>query len=312
MQQLIFHAMGCHMLAALDSEAQAARDGLANVPGWFADWEQRLSRFRHDSELSQLNRVAGMPVEVSGVLWGVVQAALEAAQHSDGLVTPTMLRELERAGYDRSFDILRSDGGPAEPGPSRCGNNVSPAVDWSTIICDAATRTIRIPPTARLDLGGVAKGWAADEAARRLSPYGPALIDAGGDIAVSGRLADGQRWPIGIADPADPDAQIDLLLLDAGGVATSGRDYRRWRHDGVWQHHILDPRTGRPAETDVLSATVVAQSARAAEIAAKTVLILGSCDGLAWLEARPAVAGLLVLDNGRVLRSTRLKHYVWR
>ena len=299
------------MLAALDSKAQDASDGLANVPGWFAGWEHRLSRFRQDSELSQLNRLAGMTVQVSAVLWDVIRVALEAAQHSDGLVAPTMLRELERAGYDRSFDILLSDGGDAEPGPTRSGINVAPAVDWSTIICDATTRTIRIPPTARLDLGGIAKGWAADEAARRLSQYGPALIDAGGDIAVSGPLADGQRWPIGVADPADPDGQIELLLIDAGGVATSGRDYRRWRHDGVWQHHILDPRTGRPAETDIVSATVVAQSARAAEVAAKAALILGSRDGLAWLEARPAVAGLLVLDDGRVLRSTRLKHYVW-
>src|SRR5205823_10144570 len=96
-----------------------------------------------------------------------------------------------------------------------------------------------------------------------------------------------------------------------GGVATSGRDYRRWRKDGEWKHHIIDPRTGAPAETDVMSATVVAPTACAAEIGAKMAFLLGSHDGLEWLEERPSLAGLLVLENGQVLRSKRLEDFVW-
>jgi thiamine biosynthesis lipoprotein len=93
-------------------------------------------------------------------------------------------------------------------------------------------------------------------------------------------------------------------------VATSGTDYRRWKKDGAWQHHIIDPRTGHPATSDVLSATVVAPSVVDAEVAAKTVLISGSLDGLRWLEDHPSYAGLLVLADGRRLLSSRIKAYL--
>src|SRR3954468_22339918 len=106
MRQHEFRAMGCQMLAALDVETPAAAERLAEGPGWFAEREHRLSRFRDDSELAWLNRQAGGPVQVSDILWDVVKTALQAAQRSHGLVTPTLLVELERAGYDRTFDKL--------------------------------------------------------------------------------------------------------------------------------------------------------------------------------------------------------------
>jgi thiamine biosynthesis lipoprotein len=156
----------------------------------------------------------------------------------------------------------------------------------------------------------VAKGWAADQAARRLSGFGPALVDAGGDIAVSGPRTGAAPWTIGVANPFFPDDELETLLLAGGaGVATSGRDYRRWQRNGQWYHHILDPRTGRPAETDVLTATVVAPTAAQAEVAAKVVLILGRQQGLAWLAARPALAACLVLQDGRLLRTDSLAAY---
>jgi thiamine biosynthesis lipoprotein len=155
-----------------------------------------------------------------------------------------------------------------------------------------------------LDFGGIAKGWAAHQTARRLGMYGPALVDAGGDIAVSSLQADGQPWRIGVADPFEPDHSLAVLGLGRCGVATSGRDFRRWHQDGRPSHHIIDPRTGQPAETDVLTATVIAPDVLQAEAAAKKALILGSQDGLAWLEAHPGLTGLLVLEDGRQ-RQTR-------
>ena len=312
MQRYEFRAMGCQMLAVLDSDDPQAAEWLGKVPDWFAEWERHLSRFRDDSELVQLNRRSGTLVQVSGVLWDVIQTALQAAQRSQGLVTPTMLPQLELAGYDRSFDLIeRCPPGDQRWEPFDSAPALVPSADWQEIAWSQHDHLVRVPPGMQLDLGGIAKGWAADRAARLLGAYAPALVDAGGDIAVSGPMADGRPWPIEVADPADPTGRLELLMLSAGAVATSGRDYRRWWRHEAWQHHILDPRTGRPAQTDVLSATVIAPTAREAEMAAKVVLIRGSGNGMAWIEARPALAGLLVCEDGRVVRSRHLQNYVW-
>lgn len=304
MLTLEFAAMGCRMLAVVDAEGERAAERLARVPGWFAVWERRLSRFRADSELVRLNRSAGAPVRVSRCMGAALGGALEAARASDGLVTPTALAALEAAGYDRPFAQLAPELGAAAPSPGR------PA-DWRQVRFDAAARTVTLPVGVRLDLGGTAKGWAASEAARRLSSAGPALVDAGGDIAVSGPMADGGPWSIAVASPyGDTEEPLGILQLAAGAVATSGRDYRRWRRDGREQHHLIDPRTGRPAETDVLAVTVVAVDCGSAETAAKVALILGGRAGLAWIEARPGLAALLALEDGRVLRSRRLARFL--
>jgi thiamine biosynthesis lipoprotein len=302
MQEYRFRAMGCHMLAVLDGDGAGAVAQLAAVPGWFEEWEQQLSRFRADSDLSRLNAAAGRPVVVPPALWEVLGVALDMARQSEGLVQPAILAALEAAGYDRSFDQLAPAmaGAPAPTLPA----------DWRALRLDRHTRTVTLPAGVRLDLGGVAKGWAASQAARRLAKAGPALVDAGGDVAVSGPLADGSAWPIAIANPFAPEESLGLVLLAQGAVATSGRDYRRWTRDGVEQHHIIDPRSGQPAQTDILSATVVAPDGPTAEMAAKVALILGSRAGLAWLDARPTLAGLVVLEEGRILSSRRMDAYL--
>lgn len=298
MHTLTFRAMGCQVLAAVDN-GDGDEERLAAVRVWFERWEQQLSRFRPTSDLCRLN-AAGGPVAVAPDLWEVLQAALDGAALSDGLVRPTVLAALEAAGYDRSFEALAqamSAEAPAAPAlPS----------DWRVIRLDPSRRVVALPPGVGLDLGGVAKGWAASRAAAVLGRAAPALVDAGGDVAVSGPMADGSPWPVAIDHPLALGRSLGTLLLHQGAVATSGRDYRRWRQDGVERHHIIDPRTGRPAETDVLSATVLGPDGPRAEVAAKTALILGSRAGLAWIEARPQFAALLVLDSGQVLQSRRL------
>jgi thiamine biosynthesis lipoprotein len=304
MQRLEFRAMGCQMLAVVDSDDASAGEVIAQVPGWFAEWESSLSRFRDDSELSALNRAEGKPFRVSEAMWQVLRIAMRAAGKSDGLVVPTMLDSLQAAGYDRSFDLIDASA------VSSRAPIINPAAGWHAIRLDAKTQTVRLPHWMHLDLGGVAKGWAADQAVRRLSVLAPALVDAGGDIAISATQANDEPWPIAVADPIHPDADLEMLVIGRGGVATSGRDYRRWKRHGKWQHHIIDPRTGAPADTDVLSATVIAPTTVAAEVAAKSALILGSQKGLQWIEARSELAGLLVLEDGRLVRSRRMDDYV--
>lgn len=298
--------MGCRMLAAIEAPMSNARALLAEVPRWFAEWEHALSRFQNDSELTWLNQHAGEQVQVSAVLWEVVQESLLAARRSAGYVVPHLLNALEAIGYDRSFDQLAT---PALP-----VTHSWPAFQmhaWNGIEFNSRARTIKLPAGMRLDFGGIAKGWAADRALKRLAVYGPALVDAGGDVAAGAAPTGQAGWPVAIGDPLHSGENLGLLILSHVGVATSGRDYRQWKQGEVQRHHILDPHTGQPAQTDVLTATVVAPTARAAETAAKTVFILGSQAGLEWLEGQADLAGFIVRDDGQCLLSQSIHQYLW-
>jgi thiamine biosynthesis lipoprotein len=308
MQRIDFVAMGCDVAVFHDSDAPEAIALLQQVPTWFEEWEQALSRFRPSSELSALNRFAGYWFQPSEVLWDVLVAALDGAARTAGRVTPTILPQLLAAGYDRSFELIAEDEAVDHP-------DVGPASDHGTIAMDPLRRTVRLPQGVALDLGGVAKGWAAERAAQRLAHLGGVLVDAGGDIAARGRRHLDEPWPIAVTDPRAADGhEIDLptlVLLSAGGIATSGRDHRRWRRHGRTQHHIIDPSTGRPTDTDVLTATVIAADAVAAEIMAKHLVLLGCDDGLRWIDAQPDAAALIVTDDGALHFSSRFDRYSW-
>jgi FAD:protein FMN transferase len=306
MKRLEFQAMGSRMLAILESSDPAAEDILQFVPEWFEGWEQSLSRFRIDSELTHLNHSEGRPMPVSDTLWEVFQVASEAEAYTGGLVRPTVLDALMQAGYDRSFDRL-----PVIGNPSGVGVLDLPATA-SAIITDKSAQSLCLPEGVHLDFGGIAKGWAALKAAQRLGRYGSALVDAGGDIAASGPRVDGQFWPIGVKDPFQDESYFETLLIKRGGIATSGIDFRRWQQGSLWNHHIIDPRTGLPAETDLLTVTIIAPDTIKAEAAAKAVLILGSTAGLEWLESDPTLAGILILQTGETIYSRRVQHYLWR
>ncbi|RPI88687.1 MAG: FAD:protein FMN transferase, partial [Chloroflexi bacterium] len=219
LHRLEFHAMGCEMLALVEHESVPAR--LASVPLWFEEWEQVLSRFRYDSELTCLNRIHDRPVHVSEILWNVLQAARQAERLTDGLVTPTLLDAIVEAGYDRPFDVL------PHQAEYLADSVLAAPRSLTALTVNNAARTVTLPTGTTLDFGGSAKGWAAHEAMKRLQTEGPALVNAGGDIAISGPCADGSPWPIGGTDPFQPREEIERLFLNACGVATSGKDRRR-------------------------------------------------------------------------------------
>lgn len=312
MQQLNFQAMGSKMLAILDLEQPAPT--LNDVPLWFEEWEQALSRFRIDSELTRLNAAAGSPISVSETLWDVLRAALDAERWTDGLVNPLILEDLVHAGYDRPFEQLQAD---LRLDPGRLTHDAYwlmqetvelPAL--SRVIVDQHTRTVCLLPGTGLDFGGVAKGWAAHQAVQRLGAAAPALVSAGGDVAVSGPRADGEPWRISVEDPFKDDGYLEMLYIESGGVATSGKDHRHWQRGGLFQHHIIDPRTRQPAVTDILAATVVASSVMRAEALAKAVVISGSRAGLELLNEHTDAEAMLVLDDGSTLYSTNFGTYL--
>jgi FAD:protein FMN transferase len=306
MLKIDFRAMGCHMAAFVDNESSQAARALERTPGWFEDWEQALSRFRPESELCRLNAREGDVFQAGAVLYEVVKTALEAARASHELVVPTLLAPLEQAGYDRSFEKIGLPSNEQPVQPSRLA-----PLPWEEIRLDPNGKDIFLPRGMRLDLGGVAKGWAAHEACLRLGAFGPALVDAGGDIAISSGRMGGELWAVAVADPLQASGQLAVFGLERCGVATSGIDYRRWRTGGRWNHHIIDPRTLEPVQTDLISVTVVAADVIQAEMTAKAVLILGGKEGLEWLETHPDVSALLAYQDGRVEHAGAVADLFW-
>lgn len=261
-----------------------------------------LTRFDDDSELNLLNADSGEDLPVSTTLLRAVQAALWAGHLSDGLVDPTVIGDLESAGYATSRAGLEPaplvEALTAAP-PRRAAAPRRPA-DWQRIEVDADRGTIRLPPGVRLDLGGSAKGLAVDLAAHLLSGSATYAVDAGGDIRIGG--ADTTPRTVNIAHPLD-DEIAHSFTLSAGAVATSGLRTRVWRDEHGFSHHLIDPSRGAPAWTGVIQATALAPTALEAETLAKTALLRGPDAGREVLTRH---GGALILDDGRPVRAGRL------
>jgi FAD:protein FMN transferase len=294
--QIEFKAMGTQILAILDAPASDT-EILTQVPFWFEEWEAILSRFRPQSELNTLNRSQGKAFRMSQTGWEVLQLSLEMEKESGGLVSPAILQALEAAGYDRNFEWLQ----PNQASVGMFQNQVVGLAE--SIRLDPVHRMVVLSPGIKLDFGGTAKGWAVHQAMLRLSQFGPTLVDGGGDIAISGPLLDGSPWPVEIEDPLQQWGEPIIVELTDRCIATSGRNRRKWQQNGVWQHHLIDPRFGKPADTDVMTATVMAPDVMHAEMAAKVIFILGSEEGLKWLKSKPDYSALIVLEDGRTTGS---------
>jgi thiamine biosynthesis lipoprotein len=261
-----FRAMGTWVsLIAPMAGVSASRfeRAAALVAAEFEEQEERCSRFRPTSELSQVNAAAGRPIRLSPPLASLVGLALEAADTTEGLFDPTVLRAVVAAGYDRDFaDLLLTAREVLRP--------AGPTGRWRELEREGDLLTM--PAGVALDLGGIAKGWTADRAAARVGGLLPwAIVDAGGDLRVVGDLPSG-GLEVGVEDPGDPDREVLRLALTAGALATSSIVRRSWGPD---QHHLIDPRTGRPSVTDVVQATVWAPTCVEAEVRTKEALLRG-------------------------------------
>ena len=272
-----FAAMGTEVELMLEADDRSL---LTEVETEFRRLETVLSRFRPDSELSQLNE-AGEGHDPPELL-EVVELAIQARATSGGRFDPTVHDAVVAAGYDRSFELL--DDRPGEPTtPARVGGSVT---------IDRSTGHVALEAGYRLDLGGIAKGWAADRALAVLSQAGPALVNAGGDVAAAGRV-----WPIAV----EAAGGAITLGLEEGGLATSGRDRRTWVRDGEARHHLIDPATGVPAEGDVRTVTVAAGCAAEAEVLAKTLFLAGDSRRALDEADLAGVPTVLVTSAGDVL-----------
>lgn len=267
-----FLAMGCTVELG-GSTTREARE----IERLFHDRDLQFSRFRENSELSRVNRERAEILAVSDSFAEMLARALTAAAGTDGLVDPTLGDAIQSAGYDRDFEELRPRPEPA--GPSSPGR-------WRSV--RVAGTFVRRPGGLKLDLNGVVKGQTVDDALALIT--GEGFVAAGGDYA--GRGAFDVALPAGGA-----------IRVTRGALATSGKTKRRWLRAGVWQHHLIDPRTGRPAETPWDEVTVSAATCLQADVAAKAAFLRGD-DGPEWLDRRGLSGRFLRADGTALLNAS--------
>jgi FAD:protein FMN transferase len=297
-----FEAMGCEVRLVVG----APRRGLSSpalaaerAQQFIARFDRALSRFRPDSELCAFNADPSPVVKASELLRRAVKAGLWAAERTDGLVDPTLVRELESVGYAGSRAgvtpasltealALAPPRRPAAPNRDR---------RWWTIEVDDAQGVIARPLGIVFDTGGTGKGLAADIVAEALRGYSRVVVDCGGDVRVGGFAARALPFEVQIEHPLSG-ARAHSLRMGAGGIATSGLNVRVWRReDGTYAHHLLDPATGKPAWTGLVGATALGDTALEAETTAKAALLSGP-DGARELLARRG--GLIVHESEEV------------
>lgn len=246
------------MEAALDESFRSMRE--------FAD---RFSRFRQDNELWRFNESEGG--KVSSELFDLLDRAVGHFRKSAGRIDPSILPVLETEGYRGAY----------------AGEVPVAKISFTTLILDPATRSARKPRSLKLDFGGFGKGHIVDRVAAELARrYPHVLVDAGGDIAVRGSdVGRGETgWIIEVENPATRESSGILLRLSNEAIATSGKNRRTWKVDGHAKHHLIDPATGAPSASDLLSVTAIAPDCETADALAKTLFLMGEKQALETAE----------------------------
>jgi thiamine biosynthesis lipoprotein len=293
-----FHAVGtdcCVAVTARSADDRRASRALAAARAEVAACEAVLSRFRPDSDLSRLNAAAGRWTAVDRRLVDALALALRARTGTAGRFDPTVLPALVAAGYDASFEQL------VERLPRRPeGWRASAPID-----IDPEASCVRLEPGTAVDLGGIGKGFAAERALDAMQDAWPGvtggLVDLGGDLALRGAPPERGPWRIRVADPRRSGQAVGVLLVGSGGIATSGRDIRRFG-PGQTLHHLIDPATGTSAAQGPLAVTVVAPDAAEAEAHATALAISSPVDAEAHVEANPRISAVYIPHEGAVLQ----------
>jgi thiamine biosynthesis lipoprotein len=290
-----FEALGCDVrVVAADGDVAVARREVGRL---LDEVDRTYSRFRPDSELARINARPNETVAVSALLSRVLDASLRAAWVTEGLVDPTVGRQMRLIGYDDDFARIR---GRTDAIVLR----LEAVAGWRTVRFDADRQTVRVPRGVELDLGSVGKALAADLAAvtaMNAMGGGGVLVSVGGDISVAGDPPAG-GWNVLIADDsrAPVDAEGETVAIHDGGIATSSTMVRRWTRGGVELHHIIDPRTGLPAAALWQTVSATAATCVDANTAATAAVVMGA-GAPDWLAER-RIPARLVAGDGEVVR----------
>jgi thiamine biosynthesis lipoprotein len=291
--------MGTRIYVELWAEEPAAGEAaVAAVIGSMREVDEMMSTYKPTSQLSRVNaQAAAAPVQVDRELFEVIRASLEFSQLTGGAFDVTYAS----VGYLYDF---RARQRPTDAQISKA----LPGVNWRNVRLDAAARTVKFDrPGMRIDLGGIAKGYAVDRAIRLLQQRGiaHAVVSAGGDSRIIGDRF-GRPWIVGIRHPDDPKRVVTRIPLVDTAMSTSGDYERYFDEDGVRYHHILDPKTGRSA-SKVRSATILAPTAMQTDGLSKTAFVLGAEEALKIIARIPGVDAIFVTPEGKVLYTPGLQ-----
>lgn len=286
----------CSVVADVDDGA------LADVEVLCERYELLLSRFDPSSKLFALNAAAGTWVDVGEELAGILQAALGYCERTSGLFDITM------GSVCRLWDFKRE----IVPDKHAVAEALS-HVNWKNVQVDRARARIA-DPQASIDLGGIAKGLVADSIAELLRGRGATsgVINLGGNVLTLGGKPDGSLWNVGLRAPVPSGgtlatASFASVAVHGKSVVTSGVYERAFVRDGRVLHHILDPRTGMPAATDALSATVVSDASIDGDGYTTALVIMGSRRALAFAERTPGIEAIILTTKGKLLHTSGVK-----
>jgi thiamine biosynthesis lipoprotein len=304
---LILPAMGTevHFVAYTTPllDEGAIRSAMARAHAEIVRVESVMTSWRDTSDIGRVNVGAGTEVSVSDETIAVLEKSRWAADLSGGVFDITF----------HALGDLWKFGDAAEANPklpdAKTVRERKKLVDYRKVKTDAAAHTVTIAKGMRIDLGGIAKGYAVDRAAGVLKAAGLTsfLAQAGGDLYGAGTKPDGSPWVSGIQDPrADQGVYFAIIELTNHAFSTAGDYARAFILGGKRYHHIIDPRTGYPA-TACRSVTVWAGDAFTADAIDDAVFILGPEKGLPLVEAQPDVGAVIVDKNNKVWISERLK-----
>ena len=264
--------------------------------------EGLLSRTRTGSEVSALYRNAPNAVPVSEDTLRILRLAQDWHQKTSGAFDVTIAPVTTAWGFGGSGEYQ-------VPSPEKL-EQLLPLVDGSSVLLTKTTAALP-KKGMEIDLGGIAKGYAGAQAEQILREHGieHALLDLGRNITVIGTKPDGKPWRIAVQDPADPNGAVGILSLQDCSAVTSGGYQRYFEQDGVVYHHIIDPRTGYPANSGLLSATVVCANSALADLLSTAVFVLGEQTALDLWRSEGRFELVLVTEDGRVVVTAGLSDF---
>jgi thiamine biosynthesis lipoprotein len=265
--------------------------------------EAKMSLHKVTSELEAINKKAGEGlVPVSEDTYAVVEEALEIAKLSDGAFDPTV------GPLVQAWDIGGEN--PRKPSQEEI-DSLLPLIGYKRVLMDNTAHSIGLEDAGMiLDLGGIAKGYAADEVAEVLSTFKvkSAIVNLGGNVLTLGTKPDGSLWKIGIQDPdQDRGGYVMILSLKDQSLVTSGPYERFFEQDGKVYHHILDTDTGYPVESEFTSVSIITPKSFLADALSTSLYALGYEKGMAMIDAMPEVEAVFFTSDRKILLSKGLK-----